>query len=390
MNGTLTPVDLGAAPLHTLSLVWEAAVGVVGTALLAGLVGLLVGAGYRRATTRVPPAGAATIAGLGAAGAFLWTVALRSEPSLAGVTLGERASAGYLLATVLVGGVLAAGGGRLGDGIVRELADVRTIDAEGEAAATVRSARLAVVVELPETVERATGYLPVDPSVRRALSGATVRLPYGLSAAERRERIERHVERDYGVDHADVDTDADGTVDALAVGRRRSGLGSTLLPGTVGVAIRADPPPASAAGDPVEIRTDDGRLAATGTLRATDDSVATVAVEADRVADLHPGMRHRLVALPERSTDGHEFVSTLRGVSETVVAVTVETDGPLDGEFVGWLPGLALVVDREDGPTALPKDGETLRGGDRLWLLGSPAELASLDDCRSATAGDGW
>jgi len=393
VNGVVTGSvvrHVAALPVGTLELFREVAVGIVGAALLAGVVGLLVGAGYRRTTTRRLPVGAATVVGLAAVAAFLWTVAFRSGAFVGGVTLDGPATAGYLLGTVLLGAVLAAGGGRLGDGIVRQAADVRTIDADGEAAAAVRSARLAVSVELPEAVERATGYRPVEPSVRRALSGATVRLPCGLSADERRGRIERHVERDYGVDHAAVYVAADGTIDRLAVGRRRSGLGSTLPPGTVGVAIHADPPPASAAGDPVEIRTDGGRLVSTGRLRATDGSVATVAVDADRVPDLPAGRRHRLVALPDEPTDGYEFVSTIRGVTETVVAVTVEADGPLDGEFVGWLPGRPLVVDREDGPTALPGDGETLRAGDHLWLLGTPDELAAVDGRRPATVEDGW
>ncbi|MFC6719123.1 TrkA C-terminal domain-containing protein [Natrialbaceae archaeon GCM10025810] len=360
----------------------EAAIGVTGSTLLAATVGLLTAVGYRWMTTRAPPAGAAAFLGLSFVASYLsWTI-VAAGTLLEGVALDHHFGAGYLLATFLLAGIVSAACGRLGDRIALQVTGLSRIETRGEAAATVRSARLAVDVTLPDRVEDAEGYRPVEPSVRRALSASTVRLPHGLSPSERGERIERHLEREYDVGYADVRMADDGTVDRVLVGRRASGLGSMLPPNAVAVAIRADPSPNACPGDPVEIRSaqehDRGRLVATGTLRTANGSVATVIVDAERAADLSPDGRYRLVTHPDEPSDGYEFVSTLRTVDETVTAFAVETDGPLAGEFVGWLPGRVLVVVRDGDAVPMPDDSETLRAGDELWVLASPDALTAF------------
>ncbi|WP_230198746.1 TrkA C-terminal domain-containing protein [Halopiger djelfimassiliensis] len=300
------------------------------------------------------------------------------------VPLDHQASAGYLLATFLVGGTVAAAGSRLGDRIACQVTGLSRIDASGEAAAAVRSARLGVDLELPDTIDDAEGYRSVDTDVRRALSKTIVRLPHGLSTAERRERLERHIERDYEVSYADVTMDEDGAVDRVLVGRNSSGLGSMLPPKTVGIAIRGDPAPNASLGDPIEIWSTDGteeggQLVATGTLRTTNGSVATVIVDAEHASELSADERYRLVTHPDEPTDGYEFASTLRTADETIITLTVDSDGPLAGEFVGWLPGRVLVLDRNDELFPLPEDNETLQSGDELWLLVTPTDLTAFD-----------
>ncbi|MEY7850971.1 TrkA C-terminal domain-containing protein [Natrarchaeobius sp. A-rgal3] len=368
-------------PTVAVELGRDAAVGVVGMALLAAVVGLLATSGYRWASTRSPPAGASVVAGLAAVSAYLWFSAFGTGEILPNVPLEHQLTAGYLLATTLVASVGATAGSRLGDRIACQLLDIARIDASGEAAAAVRAARLAVDVELPETVESAEGYRPVGAAIERDLARETVRLPHGLEPDRRRERIERHLEREYGVGYASVELADDGTVDRVRVGGRSSGLGSMLPPETVAVAIRADPSPNASLGDPVEIWSTDGqrRLIATGTLRTANGSIATVIVDANLADDLSSDERYRLVTRPDDPTDGYEFASTLRTVDETVTTVRVDADSPLAGEFVGWLPGRVLVVDRDGELLSLPADNETLEVGDELWVLSSPAELGSFD-----------
>ena len=366
---------------YMTDLLREAAIGLVGSALLAAVVGLLVAGCYRWVTTRSPPAGTPVVVGLSMVAAYLTYRVFRSGKLVADVPLDHQSSAGYLLATFLIAGLVATAGGRLGDRIACQVTGLPRIDSSDRATALVRSGRLATDIELPETIEDADGYRPVTPSVRRTLAGATIRLPHGLSSADRRDRIERQLESDYDVGYANVTMDEGGTINRVVVGRRSTGLGSMLPPNTVAIAITADPSPDASLGDPVEIWStqERSRLVTTGTLRTTSGSVATVIVDAENVPALSTDRRYRLVTRPDEPTDSYEFASTLRTVEETVVAMTVQPDGPVAGEFAGWLPGRVLVIDRDGEVLSLPADNETLREGDRLWLLASPADLDAID-----------
>ncbi|GAB3665608.1 hypothetical protein GCM10028856_06240 [Halopiger thermotolerans] len=397
----------------------QAAVGIAGLGLLSAVVAGLLAAGYRRVTTRAPPAGVAVGVGLSAVAGYLAYTAFAASAFFEGVPLEHRASAGYLLATVAVAGAVGTAGGRFGDRLARQVLDITRIDAHGEPASIVRTARLAVSLELPATIDDADGYRPVDPAVRRALTGTVVTVPHGSSPAERRDRLERHLERDYELDYAAVTMAADGSVERVRVGRRQPGLGSVLPPSTAAVAICTDPLPDASVGDPVEIwtstsreggrtrdenetrRRDDRnqeRLVATGRLRASTGSVATVVVDVDRAHDLAADERYRLVAHPDEATDGYAFAAAVRTADETVATVPVEPDGPLVGEFVGWLPGRALVLERDGDRQPLPPDRRTLEAGDECWLLASPAELAAFDsgaldtavESESGSGGNAW
>lgn len=370
-----------------VDLLRSTAIVVVGTGLLAALVGLLTAASYRWVTTRAPPAGVVTVVGLSTVAGYLSYRQVGSRAFFEGVPLDHQFSAGFVLATVLVGGTVAATGGRLGDRIACEVAEIPRIDADGEAAASVRSGRLAVAIELPDVIDDTDGYQPVDPALCRAIAGATVRLPHGLTAEQRRERLERHLECEYGLGYAAVTLADDGSIERVLVGQQSSGLGSMLPPGTAAVAIRADCAPDASLGDPIEIWStgDRTRLVATGRLRTTADSVATVVVDRDRVSDLASDERYRVVTRPDEPTDGYEFASTLRTVDETVVTLTVDPEGPLAGEFVGWLPGRVLLVDRDGELHSLPADNETLQADDELWVLGPADDLTDVDPTTKST-----
>lgn len=373
-----------------LDLLRTTAVALAGTAALAALVAVVLSAGYRAVTTRSPPAAVVPLVALGTVTGYLTVTLLTADRLLEGVPVDHHYSAGYLLATVLLCGTAAVACSRLGDRVTCQVVDLPRIDADGDGADALRSARLAVACELPVSIDRAAGYRPVDPETRESIAGSIVRLPHGRSLASRRDRLETHLERAYDVDEARVELADDGSVERVLVGRRPTGLGSLLPPGTVVVGVRTQHPLAGGLGDPVECWStgDEPRLVATGTLHSSAGTVATVVVDRDRFGDLTATDRYCLVTSPEEPTDGHAFAGTLRTAEETVVAWTVESGGPLAGEFVGWLPGRVLVIVRGDDLLAMPEDSETLRPDDRLWLLAAPGPLAAFDPENRAERGE--
>ncbi|MCW8172106.1 hypothetical protein D8S78_03470 [Natrialba swarupiae] len=51
---------------------------------------------------------------------------------------------------------------------------------------------------------------------------------------------------------------------------------------------------------------------------------------------------------PASSSDIYELLSTIRALDHTVARLTVSRDGPLEGEFVGWLSGTVVGLVRND------------------------------------------
>jgi len=105
----------------------------------------------------------------------------------------------------------------------------------------------------------------------------------------------------------------------------------------------------------------------------------TLLVDEDDVAQLDQGEQYRLVTHPDRSSDLAEFIPVIRDVEETMTRVTVEADGPLEGEFAGWLPVSVPVIDRDDTPVPFPTERETLQAGDVAYVIGTPSDIARLD-----------
>ncbi|ELZ02309.1 hypothetical protein [Natrialba aegyptia] len=79
-------------PELVVSLAREAAVGFVGTALLAATAGLLVAGGYRWLSTRSPPTGIPALLGLTAVAGVLSSGALASGAFLGATPLDHRLS----------------------------------------------------------------------------------------------------------------------------------------------------------------------------------------------------------------------------------------------------------------------------------------------------------
>lgn len=370
--------------LQSVDVEWTraASLQLLGLGLAAGVAATGLAVGYRRVTTRAVPDGAAPFLGVLTVGCWLLGDAI-VRGSLVGTTaLTDEATATYVLAAAAVGGLAGTAGGRLGDRFATDVYGIDRIDAAGPQAERLRDARLVVSLELPSEIETASGYGPVPEPVERSLANAAVRLPSALPDDAIADRIERRVATDHDVDHVRVALGETGDVDAIAVGRERRGVGPEIPPGTVAVAVRADPAADASSGDPIELWSADpadAALVARGRLHSRDGDVATVVVPEDAVGDVSPLARYRLVTPADAPTDRGRFLALVRSAPETTISLDVTAGGPLEGEFVGWLPGVVLAVRRGDSVLPFPADNETLQPGDVAFCLGRPGAFAAHD-----------
>ncbi|SDQ19002.1 hypothetical protein [Natronobacterium texcoconense] len=359
-----------------------ALVNVFGFAVLATVASMVVSFAYRRYSTRPVPPGVTALVGLAVVGGWLNVAGIGRSTIIDETSLFHHATAVYFLGAFLTGVVGAEGGRHVGDHLAREVYGIDSVAAPGTAASIVRAGRRSIELDLPETITDADGYPPVEESVKRTLAGKPMLFPARLSVDDLESRLVDRLERDYGIGCATADLAPDGTVERLAIGRRRSGLHRTLPPDTAAVAIRSDPPADASVGDPIEVWDDSSHLVATGMLRATAGDVVTIVVDENDAGafDCGPGTRYRLVIRPESPTAVPAFVAALRSADETIVSASVRPESELVNEFVGWIPGTVLALVRDDGDEVLPfpDDEETLVAGDDLYVLGPPTAVQNL------------
>ncbi len=335
------------------------------------------------------------------AGVTIVAVWLNTKTALQDAIIGETellslGAAIYTVSAFAVSAIAADGGRRLGDHLAANVFGAAAPQTIRDVTQLVRSAGRVHALELPETIEDIDEYDPVDEATKAALAGETLLFSRRLSQADLRERLVERLERDYGIGHVDVDLSEKGTVEYLAVGSRPAGIGPTLSPGSVAVAIPADPAPDATPGDAVRIWAvdEDGssRRVASGELRGTAEDVATVAVDADEVRALEPDRPYRLVTLPGSPDASREFVSILRAADEAVTALSIGSSeyAALEGETVGSLPVHVLAIERtarasaggDDGReiVAFPDEGVRLEEGDVAYVLGRPEALRRLSE----------
>ncbi|OLZ41933.1 potassium transporter TrkA [Natrinema saccharevitans] len=395
----ITPAQ--AIPTETLL---EAIVRILGFALLAAGSGAGVAFVYRWYSADAIPEGIAVLFGVALVAIWLNTQTALQQAIIGNTGLLEPGTAIYTVGAFAASAVAADGGRRLGDYLARDVFVVATPRTITEVTQLVRSAGRVVTVELPDDIDDIEGYDPVDESVKADLAGQTFLLPRRLTDEELRERLIARLERDFGIGHVDVDLEPDGTVAYLAVGSRPAGLGPTLAPGTVAVALEGDPAADASPGDAVRLwaRGEDGsaRRVAGGELRGTAGDVATVALDAEDARYLESDGDYRLVTLPGSPDAERDLVSLLRAADETVRTVTVGADDPLAGLSVDSLPVLVLALEREgDGDAEhwpLPAGDVRLAAGDVAYVLGRPdalrrvteRTLAPADESPSASADD--
>lgn len=358
-----------------------------GFAVLAAGTAALAATVFRWYSRQEIPEGVGVLIGLSTVAIWLNTrsalgdaIIGRSDP------LDDPVAAVLTVVTFVVGAISADVGRRAGDRLSREaFATAAAPTSIDDVAQLVRSAGRVRTVELPETVDDVDGYDPVPANAKAELAGKTLVFPRGLSPDGLRTRLIDRIERDYGIGHVDLELAADGTVEYLAVGSRLSGIGPTLAPGSVALAIRGDPAPDASPGDVVEVwrRPDadaDPERIGRAELRATTGDVATLAIEADEADELADERPVRLVTLPGSPDVARELVSILRAADETVSVATIEPDDPLAGSPVGTLSVSALVLERAGETVPFPGDDTLLEPGDRLYVVGLPEELRRFSE----------
>ncbi|ELY91644.1 TrkA C-terminal domain-containing protein [Natrinema altunense] len=369
----------------------DALVRILAFALLAAGAGAGVAFLYRWYSADEIPEGIAVLVGVALVAIWLNTQSALSQAIIGNTGLTEPTTAVYTVAAFVASAIAADAGRRLGDYLALDVFVVATPRTITEVTQLVRSAGRVVTVELPAEIGDIDGYDPVDESVKTDLAGQTLLFPRRLSDEELRDRLITRLERDFGIGHVDVDLTADGTVDYLAVGSRPAGIGPTLAPGTVAVALAGDPAADASPGDAVRIweRDDEGgtaRRVAGGELRATVDDTATIALDADDARDLDPEQGYRLVTLPGSPDAERDLVSLLRAADETVTTVSLEADDPLVDVPIESLPVLVLALEREtaagDGDEHLPLPAGNLRlaAGDVAYVLGRPEALRRVTE----------
>ena len=386
---TLLTLDLVVAQTLISEPLVDAAVRILGFGLLAAGTGATVSFVFRWYSADEIPEGIAILLGVTMVAIWLNTQSALQDAIIGDTGLLEPATAVYTVAAFTASAIAADGGRRVGDYLARDVFSITSPRTMTEVGQLVRSAGRVVTVELPETIADVDGYDPVDPTTKAELAGQTFLFPRRLTTDRLRERLTDRLERDYGIGHVDVEFGDDGTISHLGFGSRPAGIGPTLAPGSVAVAIRGDPAPDASPGDAVRIWRREGdslRRVTGGELRGVADDVATVAVDADDAQALESDIAHRLVTLPRNPGAERDLVSLLRAADETVTTLPVAAGDGLEGATVDSLPVLVVAVERGDSAPdageglALP-DGETrLEAGDTAYVLGRPEALRRVSE----------
>lgn len=350
---------------------------------------------YRWYSGESIPEGVAVLLGVSIVAVWLNTTATFRRTLVAGELIGEGPAVFTLVAFAAstVGADLGRRAGEyLGAGLP-SVEDVRTI--EGEVGQLVRAAGRVIRVTVPDRVDDIDGYEPVPDRVKAELAGTTFLFPRRLTVGELRDRFVERLRRDHDVGHVDVELARDGSVEYLALGRRLAGVGQTLAPGSVAVAIRADPAFSATPGDRVQVWRTTGTPApgsdrdsdaagtpervATGELRAAVGDVATVAVDEADASALRDDEHYRLVTLPSEVQPEREFASLLRSSAETMAAVGVGAGSDLDGADVGAIELTVAAVDRDGDVEAIPRGDRTLAAGDTVYAIGRLDAIRRLE-----------
>jgi hypothetical protein len=374
------PVSVPAVDASLVATAAQLLAFAVGAALVGGVAGLV----YRWYTKFRLPVWLSVLFGLSLVSLYLNTVGVFSE-LLGGETgIFSLRLVVFNVLALAVGASAAPLGRLVGDRIATDVFAVtgaRELDVE--VSRLVRSVGRITDVTLPEETDDIgdiEGYDPVAEATKETLAGKVLIFPRRLSRTELEARLVTRLQDDYDVGHVDVELAADGTVEYLALGSRVTGIGPTLAPGTVAVAVRADPANAASPGDRVQVwGTDPRERLLTAELRAHVDDVATLAVNEEEATRLDAGTTYRLVTLPAEAQADREFASLLRAADETMYAVTVAEGSDLAGAAVASIEATVVAVEGEDGAVdTLPHD-RTLVAGDEVFVVCRAEAYRRLD-----------
>lgn len=361
---------------------------VAGLVLFAGLLGAAVGLVHRWYANERVPDGLTVLIGLSSVALYLNTAGALGE--VIGGTGGDLLAlemVAYNTITLFVSGVAASAGGRVGDrtGIsIFAVSGGKSV--EQNVSRIVKSVGRVTTVEVPDDIEDIDGYEPVDLATKDKLAGQTLLFPRRLTVDELQTRFVERLRMDYDVGYIDVEFTEDASIEYLALGRRESGLGPTLPPGSAAVAVRADPPNNASPGDAVQVwTTDEGEEASprrvmNAELRGTADDVVTLTMDVGDAKRFDTERRYRLVTLPVEARHDREFAAQLRAAEETTSAVTIESGSALANSSVGALD-IAVVAVRTvtDDIEAIPPRTRALAPGETVYAIARPAQLRQLE-----------
>lgn len=252
----------------------------------------------------------------------------------------------------------------------------------------VRATGRFITVALPEDIEDIDGYDTIKGDTKKILSGKTMDFPRGLTIEELESQIAVRLKEEYDIGYVDIDLEASGTVQYIAVGQRAVGLGQTLPRQSAAVAIRADPPYSATAGDTVQVwRTDGGgeTLLGTAELRGSVQTVATLVMDEATASEMDPTEDYRLMTLSADSNPEREFAAMLRRGDETMSIVEIPAQSPLIGNSIGTLDVTIIAAQISGGDIeTLPKRDHIIQEGECLFALGRPEALRRLESENNA------
>lgn len=374
------------SPAAAVGLV-DGTLGIVGLAALSGGVAMGLSVLFRWYAARKAPDGVAVLVGLAAVALLLNTTAALTSAIGEPGDLFQPATALFTIGAFAAGTIAADLGNRLGDRLAlslfggaggHDLADVTQL---------VRARGRVIDVQLPDTVADIDGYDPVPEDEKAAIEGTRMRFPRRLTVADLEERIATRLREDHGIGRVDLEVTPEGDVEYLAVGTRIAGIGATLGPGSVAVAIRADPAYAASPGDRVQVWTTDPEpeRVLTAELRAAVGNVATLAVDAFEADRLDTAQSYRLVTLPREPSADREFASLLRAADERMAAVRIDPDSALAGITIGAVNGTVVAIRPPDGRVEpIPARHRVLGGGETVYVVGSPDVIRRFEAAAGA------
>nr|WP_303651888.1 potassium transporter TrkA [Halovenus rubra] len=352
----------------------------LGLAILAGTVAVIIALGYRWATRERVPVGLAVLSGVAGVAVYL-----NATTVLGQVTSSELDSVQIALFTVaafFLGGVGALAGHRWGDAFGQNViydGDREAVDEE--VSRLVQTVGRVTTVTLPQEIDDVVGYDPVTERTRETIAGKQFVFPQNLTVSELDSRLRSRLKTDFGVGTVDLELGSDGSIEHLGVGSRAAGIGPTLPPATNAVAITADPAFAASTGDVVQVwEADAERRVLTGELRGIAGDVVTVAINSADTPKVDPTRTYRLVTLPVEDRPAREFASLLRTSDESYTSVSVKAGSPLHGMPVGALAVTVVGVTPEEAdPVSLPSREYVLSPDDQVSVIGNPPSLRKLE-----------
>ena len=365
-----------------------AAVNLLIFAVLSALAAGALTVSYRWYFKTLIPEGVSILAGVAIVALYINTASLGVVVSEGSVDLFRPGVVFFNVVALGVSTVAAPVGRRVGDAAASELFSVIGVgQLNGEMSTMVRSVGRVTSVTLPEEIADMESYDPVTEETKAELAGKTLVFPRRLTVEELRSRLISRLKEDYAIGYVDVDLTEDGTVEYLAVGSRAAGVGATIAPGTVAVAVRADPPNNAASGDLLQVWSTgtaeaEPKRITNAELRGVAGDAVTLAVDEADAELLSPTEQYRLVTMPAEPQADREFATLLRSVDETMSSITVATGSELVGETASAIGTTVLAIRPSSGTgklAALPPRDRGFEAGDSLYVLGRPDVLRRLE-----------